>query len=360
MAWLSGWSNRIEITVDNSNVSSDITELPLPVKLGTSVGQNGDDVSAIFDELGSNSLKIAVTEGDGTTQLNVEVEKWDSTAEEATLWVSNSTYTITASSTTTLYIYYDSGQSDNTTYVGTPGNATNVWRTETVGSWTLAQDPANTAIDSTGNGNGGGVSGPTQSDTLLGNGLSFDGTDDYVNVGANSVLNPDYTTVIARVKRSSTGATDRVYGDEAQGEGGGRTFFIDSSDYLNVGAAFGGSWSRHVSSYTLTDTNNYHVIAYTYDGTDVTFHMDGSTLDSFNQSGTLPLDTDDMYIGHSNGQSTGYWGGVLDQVIMYNARLPDSFINFIYYAMMDNALTFGAEETTDTTVTNGIIVGANF
>src|SRR6056297_2541451 len=121
MSWLSGWAKRRKITIDNTNIDSDLDHFPVPVPLGTSVGQSDQDVSDIFDELGSESLKIAVTKSDGETEIYAEVEQWDATNEKALLWVSKSDLTLTAASVTELYIYYDSSQSDNTDYIGAVG-----------------------------------------------------------------------------------------------------------------------------------------------------------------------------------------------------------------------------------------------
>jgi len=75
--WLGTWAYRRKITINNTNVDSDQTYYPLPVFLGTSVGTGTDDVSDIFDEVGANSLKIAFTKDDGTTQLYADIDHWD-------------------------------------------------------------------------------------------------------------------------------------------------------------------------------------------------------------------------------------------------------------------------------------------
>ena len=107
MAWLTGWNYRLKITVSNTNIDSDLTHFPLPLFLGSAVGTSNADITCIFDKLGANSKKIAVTKDDGTTQCYVEVENWDETAETAVLWVSKSDLVLSSSAHTYLYIYYD-------------------------------------------------------------------------------------------------------------------------------------------------------------------------------------------------------------------------------------------------------------
>src|SRR6056297_3563809 len=193
MSWLSGWAKRRKITIDNTNIDSDLTHFPVPVPLGTAVGQSDQDVSDIFDELGSESLKIAVTKSDGTTQIYAEVEQWDEASEKALLWVSKSDLTLTAASTTELYLYYDSTKADNTTYIGTSGNRTEVWDSDFVAVYTLAQDPTGGTgciLDSTGNGHHGTPQGSMTSgdlvDGLIGLALELDGNDDYIEIPSST------------------------------------------------------------------------------------------------------------------------------------------------------------------------------
>ena len=124
-SWLSGWSYRVEITIHSDKIDGALVDFPVLLYLSTSSGIDPDDVSFVFDELGAEKLKLAVTTGDGTTQCYVEIEKWDDANEQAWLWVK--VPSISSSANTTLYLYYDSTQPDNTTYVGddpddTPSN----------------------------------------------------------------------------------------------------------------------------------------------------------------------------------------------------------------------------------------------
>lgn len=75
--WLDQWAYRVKIDIDSTNIDSDLTHFPVPIVLTTSAGRLGDDVSHIFDTLGPSSQRIAVTDKDGTSQLYVEIEKWE-------------------------------------------------------------------------------------------------------------------------------------------------------------------------------------------------------------------------------------------------------------------------------------------
>ena len=105
MAWLGDWAKRRKITVDKSKIDANLTHFAVPVFLGTSVGIGGVDVSSIFDEVGANSKKIAITKSDGTTQIYGEIEQWDSGSEEAVIWISKSDLVLSSATDTELYIY---------------------------------------------------------------------------------------------------------------------------------------------------------------------------------------------------------------------------------------------------------------
>jgi len=84
MAWLSGWDNRIKLTVDHTKFGLPQSHFPVAIFLSS---VHGD---CVFDELASNGnrFKIAFTKADGTTQLYGEIEKWDDASEEAIIHVS--------------------------------------------------------------------------------------------------------------------------------------------------------------------------------------------------------------------------------------------------------------------------------
>ena len=142
------WNNSITITIDSTAV---LTDFPVLVKLSSSSGISGADVTDVFDVLGDSSKKIKVE--DSTGQLYVEIERWDSTSQLAFLWVKTSLVV----GSNPLIIYYDADEADNTAYVGDIGDsaAQNVWDDDFVGVYHLAQAPAGagTLKDSTSLGN---------------------------------------------------------------------------------------------------------------------------------------------------------------------------------------------------------------
>ena len=132
---------------------------------------------------------MAITTDDEVTQLYCEVEQWDSGSERACLWVSLSTWQISSAADTTIYLYFDAAQADNTAFIGTPGNRTEVWKSICEAVYTMAQNPsggAGSIKDSTGNGHNGTPVGLGTGDLInavtIGLALDFDGND-YINIG---------------------------------------------------------------------------------------------------------------------------------------------------------------------------------
>lgn len=118
--FLTGFSNRLKFKTDPSVVSGNLTNYPMLIRIDGSAGKGSKDITAVFDEVGANSHKIAVTTSDGQTQLYAEIGRWDNTGEVATLWVLVPTL---RSDGSTFYLYYDSTVADNDTYILDTGSA---------------------------------------------------------------------------------------------------------------------------------------------------------------------------------------------------------------------------------------------
>jgi hypothetical protein len=111
--------------------------------LSASSGISTKDVTSIFNVLGSNSKKIAVTSADGVTETYVEIERWDYTGTPSTssAWLWAKLPRITANENTYFYLYFDGSHADNTTYVGdtTSTPAKNVWTSSYISVYHLAE-----------------------------------------------------------------------------------------------------------------------------------------------------------------------------------------------------------------------------
>jgi len=171
------WAYHLVLTIDNTKIGSALTDFPVPIKLSGSCGLSSFDATHIFDELGANSKKIAVTD-DAYNECYVEIEKWDEVAEEAYLHVKVGT--IASGADTTLYLFYDSTNADNDDFVGilqsVPAKA--VWDDDFAAVWHLVGDPSTAANikDSTGVNDAiaSNLENDDEVDGLFGGALDFD------------------------------------------------------------------------------------------------------------------------------------------------------------------------------------------
>ena len=201
--------------------------------------------------MGASSLKLAITTDDGLTQCYVEVEKWDNGSNRATLHFLAPT--LSSTNVNYFYLYYDSSQADNSTYVGvigsTPGKA--VWDSNYKAVCHCAEDPTGTVQDSTSNGNdflgSGMASGDLVYDTVLGHWcLDFDGGNDYLRSNSNG-FNPQSQAYSQEFiyKKDATAADDFNLLSQEDGGGTGRslvTIDANSTDkfytYVSGGATY--------------------------------------------------------------------------------------------------------------------------
>ena len=355
MAWLGTYAYRRKITVDNTNIDSDLTHFPVPIVLGTSVGQSSQDVSDIFDEVGASYLKIAITKVDGTTQIYGDIELWDNITEKAVVHVAKSDLDITSASVTELYLYYDLAQADNTTYIGLSGSiaAQSVYASKMQCVLNMLNGTTTSVIDSTANNNDGTKleNDPQESSSgLLGLCQSYDSNDDYVSLPSSVISGKDFTITIAEH------ATDSTEG----------YFLSDSNDYSNLffrrsdssttvdGGIGDQAWQGGGSAITLSaNTWHIHTITHNSSGTWEWFIADASQgtqgSSNFTSLGSA------LYLG--NRQDLGRdFTGFLDTVRISNVVESDAWIKAINYALIDDFIIFGSIENVPIQVETPVIL----
>lgn len=201
MAWLSGWAKRVKCTIDSGDIDAELTWHPLHINISTSSGINSEDVSFVFDELTeyADRRKIAVTKADGTTELYVEIEKWDEASKKASLWASLTGWTWSPDADTDVYLYYDSTHLDNDAYVGAIWDEVieNVWDGNFKAVHHMAnarqEQGVNTSLifDSTSNDNDGAKKDAAEpietEDGKIGRAQDFDGQDDEIQLAAGAL-----------------------------------------------------------------------------------------------------------------------------------------------------------------------------
>ena len=234
-SWYSSdWPYRKAITIDHDKVAGNLTDFPVLIHLPADTD--------LASKAQSDADDILFTASDGTTKLAHEIEKFDPSTGELIAWVK--VPTLSSSTDTTIYLYYGNASASNqqdpenvwsngyvmvqhmdetdinfydSTSYDNNGTLYGVWRyrrpitiTNSTGS-TLTdyqvrienpmynetglvlslhfdEGSGTTAKDSSGKNNDGTINGATWTTGKFGNALSFDDTDDYVNIPQSTTL----------------------------------------------------------------------------------------------------------------------------------------------------------------------------
>lgn len=350
MSWLSSWKHRIKLTIDHTKVASDLTWFPVMVRLSASCGSNAQDLTKVFDELGSNSLKIAFTDSSGN-QLFCEIEKWDAAGEEAILWVSKAGWVISSSADTVFYLYYGSTHADNSEYVGvegsTPGKA--VWDSSfvLVDHMKDGADTSHTA-DSLGVNNGAkkGANEPIQAAGKAGNGQSFDGSDDKIDYGDGSALHSvgDLTLEAVVNVPNATGHRRIISKSENSPWWLGYELSVyDANNKIEFIAGNGGPTAGGGVGWTSTgvlQAGQYYHIAGRYDRSEnlAEIYLNGA-FDSSRNTAVIGETNNHLYIGISQNINL-FQKGVMDEIRISSSARSAAWITATYNTLWDTFLSF--------------------
>jgi putative IMPACT (imprinted ancient) family translation regulator len=184
--------------------------------------------------------------------------------------------------------------------------------------WKLdEQTGATTAVDSSGNGNHGILSGGTWSPTggRIGGALQFDGTDDVVNISAISFNYP--ITYSAWIKPTTTSGSHAALG---RYYGGYKLGTASTSFSYNIYT----SANNSRTSDTVT-ANEWAHLAATYDGTTITYYLNGVSVATVAQTADLSQTSSAWQIG-AHGHSNEYFQGYVDDVRLYSRVLTSTEI----------------------------------
>ncbi|MDD5353267.1 MAG: hypothetical protein PHS93_08925 [Candidatus Omnitrophica bacterium] len=368
VGWLGTWTKRIKLTIPTTYVTASFGYFPVMIKLSTSSGANNEDLTRVFDELGANNLKLAVTLSDGITECYVEIEKWDNGAEEAILFASHSTLTISHTAPTVLYLYYDSAHANNTSYVGVKNStpAQSVWDSYTKGSYRM-DDGVDTShiYDSTVNNNDGtksGVGSPAVTTGKIANAQDFNG---------NSI---NITTVLGEISSSTFGAisltikvTDATPADDM-----GIISFGDTDEYSRILLRLTSTgkiraqcynsllarWDLTTDFAVVTD-NTYVYISLQHNTIQPTIYINGVAPA---QTFIVSTDKTVWFAGCPNidnaflGKLSFYgvdnqlpFTGIIDEVRISTTYYTTSFTLCDYHSLEDDLITYSIENFPDST-----------
>ncbi|MBP9751907.1 MAG: LamG domain-containing protein [Candidatus Moranbacteria bacterium] len=196
-----------------------------------------------------------------------------------------------------------------------------------------------TAYDRSGKGNTGTLTnGPTRAIGKIGQGMSFDGSDDYVALGTTSTAFnfANNLSASAWIKTATNGklileyqnSTPLVYMSVGPTTAGGTAnkFVV----YLRTNS---GSVAVFSSAQSVTD-NAWHHVAFTRDtaAQKVRFYIDGSFDSEISYTDTGAIDTSGASSHRIGGTGSYYFNGSIDEVRVFNRALTQTEITALYNA----------------------------
>lgn len=348
-SWLGTWARRIKLTIDAGDVTAGLTDFPVLIHLSSSCGAASQDLTPVFDMLGANRKKIAVTLSDALTQCYVEVEEWDAAGEEAWLWCK--VPAIDATVDTELYLYYDPAKADNTTYVGDPNSvaAENVWEASAVFVSHMRDDPDTSHIrDSSTNDNDGTKKAANEPIVTtagrISDAQSFDGGNDYLVLPVIRTALGAAFTILCWIKRSGFGSNDWVV-DLRDAGFLGPVFAVTDIDDLrcDLQDSLGNYFSYN---YATTIDTDWHLIGCQYSSPNINIIYDGAIV------GTSNVGAFGLWVGAGgesvvgaqvNGHDRNF-AGIIDEPRIYSDARSMAEVLADYESGRDHFLVFGGVE----------------
>ncbi len=300
----SAWIYRKQIVIDHTKVSADQTNFPVLISISSD-----SDLAANAQSTGND---ILFTSSDGTTKLNHEIEKYDSTTGQLIAWVK--VPTLSSTTDTILYMYYGNSGASN------QQNKTGVWDANYVGVWHLPNGTSLSANDSTSNSNNGTVHSVTAGSGFVDGSASFGGSGAYVDFGNNGSTKITTGSLEAWIFTGNAGSSWRGIITKQLAYG----MFLETNNFVIYDWGGGGEKSTNVN---LADSQWHHVV--------VTFQSGVTNGTILYIDGGVKLTTSMSVSGQSVGLVAGSGGdpangqdfiGSIDEVRVSNAVRTSSWI----------------------------------
>jgi hypothetical protein len=352
MAWLGTFKYRRKISISDTEIDAVLSNFPIRIHISASSGTGSTDITDVFTELGAdaNRKKIAITTSDEITQCYVEIELFDFANTDAEFWAKAPS--VASGATTELYIYYDSSQADNTTYVGDTGDtpAQSVWDSNFKLVMHMAQDPngdvADAIKDSTSNVNhgtpGGSMTSADLVDGKVGKGINFDGSNDYLTKAAASDFDLTTFTIEEIVNLTDNGVSNTLF---AYGSSSTTINYRLFRHRFQIGY---GSGSYESIDPTVPAAYGANVaVSLTKDGNSIIHYKNGVTNGSGNLVNSQRTGIRSVYIGKTEWGATDYYfvDGIIDEVRISNTVRSAAWIKATYYSNWDGLILYGDIES---------------
>lgn len=215
------------------------------------------------------------------------------------------------------------------------------------GHWVLSEDSGSTAYDYSGNENHGSITGagPAGTGTVTGpfgnSTYSFDGSDDYIDVGTIDFTGKKYFTFAAWVYwNGDTSSSDVIHSENYE-------VILSKSTDSPVEITF---WDSNSNKYSAVapstpPTNTWTHYVGAYDSTKVMLYENGQIVKSTSASGTVrDRSSSTTTIGAKSSKDARFWPGALNDIRLYNRALTPQEVQYLYQAGKQSEATFGGQK----------------
>ncbi len=343
----SAWSARKSITIDRTKISSTITNFPVYVNLA----DLGTDFFAAVKTDGSD---IRLTNAAGT-ELPYELVSINTTAKTGELYFKADS--LSATSNTTFYIYYGNAAATAYAVTATYGR-NNVWDTNYKMVQHMNDATTSTTTDSTVNANTGtkaAAGNPLKAAAgKIGEAQSFDGTDDYINIGTSSnfnFVNGDFVISMWVNPEATRSGSGDILLSRGTYNTDGYYIQIAGSSTNSVVIVFSQSGAHQtISSTASIQSNQWNNIIFVRQGSVAKWYINGQDATVGTPSFSSPASsTRNLYIGRYD--SVGYtFNGSIDEVKVWSRALSAAEIA-AEYANQNSPATFYSVGSAGTTAT---------
>jgi len=171
--WNTSWQYRKEITINHTKVASNFTNFPVLISLGSDAD--------LASKAQADADDLVFTDKNGN-KLHHEIELYNGSTGKLVCWVNVTS--LSSMIDTKIWMYYGNSSCSS------QQNVHETWNSNYVGVWHL-NETSSPSLDSTSNNNDGTPCGsPTYSATgIIDGAVSFDGTDDWIEVNTDESLN---------------------------------------------------------------------------------------------------------------------------------------------------------------------------
>ena len=193
-----------------------------------------------------------------------------------------------------------------------------------VAAYSFNEGSGATALDVSGNGHPGTVSGAAwTNDGRYGGALSFDGTDDRVDLGSLGTFYQSGFTLEAWVKKASDTKKDVAVLGTWTATSAGPMIWVDHLEG-RYRLTNGQGLESYLDSGESPVADTWQHLAATFDGTIARFYVDGTEVADRTVSGSGGSDT--WRIGAYDATPNGFFDGVIDEIRIYSRALTGAEI----------------------------------